>query len=83
MAVDDDVQAIFRVLCDNQRAKGAAADMSLAELRIALGVTERQLTEVIKLLRLSGYLFIAYTTWTWDRVTLGPSWLDRCEHEGA
>jgi hypothetical protein len=37
--VDDVVQAMFRVLCDHQRAKGESADMSLAELRLALGAT--------------------------------------------
>ena len=38
--------------------------------------------EGIKVLRLSGDLFVAYTTRAWDRVTLGPSWRDRCEDEG-
>jgi hypothetical protein len=45
MTVDDIVQALFRVLCDHQRAKGTEADMRLAELRLALGVTEAQLME--------------------------------------
>ena len=60
---------------------GPGADMSLTELRLALGVTEAQLMEAIKILRLSGDLFIAFTTRAWDRVTLGPSWRDRCEDE--
>lgn len=34
MTVDDVVEAIFRRLCDHQRAYGVGADMSLAELRL-------------------------------------------------
>ena len=82
MTVDDVVEGIFRRLCAHRRAEGVATDMSLAELRLALGVTETQLTG-IKVLRLSGDLFIAFTTRAWDRVTLGPSWRERCEDEGA
>jgi hypothetical protein len=80
--VDDVVEGIFRRLCDHQRAKGTEADMSLAELRLALGVTEAQLNEAVRVLRLSIDLFIAFTTPAWDRVTLGPSWQGRCEDEG-
>jgi hypothetical protein len=49
---------------------------------IALGVTEAQLTEAIRVLRFSGDLFIVFTTRAPDRVTVGPSWQDRCEDEG-
>ena len=83
MAVDDVVEATFRRLCDHQRAKEVGADMSLAELRLALGVTEAQLMEAVRVLRLSSDLFLAFTTQSWDRVTLGPSWQGRCEDEGA
>ena len=82
MTLDVVVEAIFRRLCAHRRAEGVATDMSLAELRLALGVTETQLMEAIKVLRLSGDLFIAYTTRAWDRVTMGPSWRERCEYEG-
>ncbi len=81
MIVDDDVEAIFRRLCDHQRAHGPGAAMSLAELRLALGVTEAQLMDAVKVARLSDYLFIALTSR--DRVTLGVSWRGRCEDEGA
>ena len=81
MTVEDVVQGVFRRLCAHRRAEGVATDMSLAELRLALGVTEKELLVGIKVLRLSGDLFIAYTTRAWDRVTLGPSWRDRCEDE--
>ena len=54
MTVEDVVQGVFRRLCAHRRAEGVATDMSLAELRLALGVTETQLTEAIKVLRLSG-----------------------------
>lgn len=80
MTVDDVVEAIFRRLCDHQRAQGVGADMSLAELRLALGVTEAQLMEAVKVARLSDDLYIAFTAR--DRVTLGPSWRGRCEDEG-
>jgi hypothetical protein len=66
VTVDDVVGAIFRRLCDQQRAHGVGADMSLAELRLALGVTEKQLTEAIQVLRLSDDLSIAFTTRDWD-----------------
>ena len=62
MTVEDIVQEMFRRLCAHRRAEGVATDMSLAELRLALGVTEKELMEGIKVLRLSGDLFIAYTT---------------------
>jgi hypothetical protein len=53
--------------------------MSLTELRLALGVTEAQLVEAVKVARLSDDLKIAFTTA--GRVTLGPSWRGRCEDE--
>jgi hypothetical protein len=81
MMVDDVVEAIFRRLCDHQRAKGTRADMSLPELRLALGVTEAQLMEAVRVLRLPSDLFLAFTTPAWDRVTLGPSWQGRCEDQ--
>jgi hypothetical protein len=46
------VEAIFRRLCDRQRAHGIGAAMSLAELRLALGVTEAELMEAVKVARL-------------------------------
>ncbi len=82
MTVDDVVEAIFRRLCVRQRMQGPGEDMSLAELRLALGVTEEQLMEAIKLLRVSSAdLRIAFTTPAQDRVTLGPSWRGRCEDQ--
>jgi hypothetical protein len=83
MTVDDVVEAIFRRLCDQQRVHGAGADMSLAELRLALGVTEAELMEAVRVLRLLSDFLLAFTTQSWDRVTLGPSWRKRCEDEGA
>lgn len=73
------MEAIFRRLCDHQRPKGPEADMSLAELRLALGVTERQLVEALMVARLSDNLYIAFTAR--DRVALGTSWRGRCEDE--
>ncbi len=81
MTVDDVMEAIFRRLCDQQQAQGVGADMSLAELRLAIGVTEAQLMEAVKVARLSDNLYIAFTAR--DRVTLGASWRGRCEDEGA
>lgn len=51
--------------------------MSLTEFRLALGVTEAQLMEAVKVARLSDDLFIRFTAR--DRVTLGASWRGRCE----
>ena len=47
MTVDVVVDGLFRRLCAHRRAEGVASDMSLAELRLALGVTEPQRTEGI------------------------------------
>jgi hypothetical protein len=80
MTVDDVVEGMFRRLCDQQRARGVGADMGLAELRLALGVTEPELMEAVKVARISDDLKIAFTAR--DRVTLGPSWRGRCEDEG-
>jgi len=82
MTVDVVVEALFRRLCLRQRHQGVATDASLAELRLALGVTEKELMEAVRGLRLSSDLFIAYTTRTWDRVTMGPVWRERCEDAG-
>jgi hypothetical protein len=45
--------------------------------------TGAELMEAVRVLRLSSDLFIAFTTRAWDRVTLRPSWLGRCEDEGT
>jgi hypothetical protein len=80
MTVDDVVEAIFRRLCDQQRAHGVGADMNLMELRLAIGVTEEQLVDALQVLGLAADLRIAFTAQ--DRVTLGASWRGRCEGEG-
>lgn len=54
--------------------------MSLAELRIMLGVTEAQLMEAVHVLRLADELHVAFTAP--DRLTLGASWRERCEGAG-
>jgi hypothetical protein len=81
MTVDDVVEAIFRRLCDHQRAYGVGADMSLAELRLALRVTEAALTEAVRVLRLADDLHVRFTAP--DRMTLGASWRGRCEDIGG
>jgi hypothetical protein len=55
-------------------------DISLTELRLAVGVTEAELAEAAKVLRFSDDLKIAFTTA--DRITLGASWRGRCEDQG-
>ena len=77
MTVDDVVEAIFRRLCLSQRYRGLGADMSLTELRLALGVTEAQMTEAVYMLRLADDLQLVFTAR--DRVALGTSWRGRCE----
>jgi hypothetical protein len=79
--VDDLAEAIYRRLCRRQLHEGPGADMSLAELRLGLGVTAAQLTEAVKVLRLSDDLCIAFTRPAPSRVTLGASWRGRCEDE--
>jgi hypothetical protein len=79
MTVDDVVEAMFRRLCLRLRYQRLAADMSLIELRLALGVTEAELLEAVKVARISDDLFIAFTTP--DRVTLGRFWRGRCAQE--
>jgi hypothetical protein len=79
MIVDDVVQAIYERLCLRQRHQGVGADMSFAELRLALGVTEEQLIEAVHVLRLADDLHVAFTAR--DRITLGPSWRGRCEDD--
>jgi hypothetical protein len=77
VTVDDVVEAIYQRLCLSQRYRGRGADMSLVELRLAVGVTEAQLVEAVKVARLSDDRFLTFTTE--GRVTLGPSWRERCE----
>jgi hypothetical protein len=81
VTVDDVAAAIFGRLCDHQRAHGPGATMTLAELRLALGVTEAVLMAALKVLRLSDDLYIAFPGRARDRVTLGPSWRGRCEDQ--
>jgi hypothetical protein len=38
--------------------------------------------EAVRVLRISGDLFLVFTTRAWDRVTPGQAWLSRCEDEG-
>jgi hypothetical protein len=81
MTVDDVVEAIYQRLCLRRRHQGVGADMSFVELRLALAVTEEQLMEAVKVLRLSDDLYIAFPAGSRDRVTLGPSWRGRCEDQ--
>ena len=53
MTVDDLVDAIYERLCLRQRHQGASADMSLTELRLALGLTEEQIMEAVHVLQLA------------------------------
>jgi len=78
--VDDLVHAIYERLCLRQRHQGAGADMSFFEVRVALGITEAQLAEAIKVLRFSEDLKIVFTAA--GRVKLGTTWRARCE-EGS
>jgi hypothetical protein len=81
VTVDDIAAAIFERLCDRQRAQGPGAAMSLAELRLALGVSDAQLAEAIRVLRISDDLYIAFSRRD-PGLTLGPSWRGRCEAVG-
>lgn len=78
MTVDDVVEAIFQRLCirHQYRAPGEDASMSLAELRLSLGVTEAQLREALMVIRFTGEQRVAYSEK--GRIALGPEWLERC-----
>jgi hypothetical protein len=51
--------------------------MSMAELRMALGVSEALLNEALWLLSFPGDKRISFPAK--DRVSLGPEWVERCE----
>ena len=82
MDVDALLEAIYRQLCARQRAQGAGAEMSLADLRVALGVANYELREALMVARLSDDRDIRFTSPGRDRVTLGSAWRRRCENEG-
>ena len=81
VTVNDVVEAIYRRLCDHQRRQDVLAGMSLAELRLALGVRAEQFDEAVRIARISGDLFIRFTTR--NRVVLGRSWRERCDDEAG
>ena len=77
MHVDDVVEAIFQRLCIRQQHGEGDHSMSLTELRLALGVTEALLNEVLWLLKFPGDKRIVFPTP--GRVALGPEWRGRCD----
>jgi hypothetical protein len=80
MIVDDVVEAIFQRLClrhQHQSAAAADASMSVVELRLAIAVSEPQLSEALWVLRLNGDDRVTYPVE--GRVALGPAWRARCE----
>jgi len=81
MHVDDVVEAIFQRLCIRQQHGEGDHSMSLTELRLALGVTEALLNEVLWLLKFPGDKRIVFPTP--GRVALGPEWRGRCERQTA
>jgi hypothetical protein len=80
MQVDDVVEGIFQRLCIRERYGQDAADrsMGVVELRVALGVTEAQLNEALRVLSFPGDKRIEYPAK--DRVALGADWRPRCDH---
>jgi hypothetical protein len=52
MTVDDVVEGIFRRLCLRRRHQGVGAHMSFTGLRLALEVTEQEMMEALRVLRL-------------------------------
>ena len=78
MTVDDVVEAIFQRLCirHQYRASGEDASMSLAELRLSLGVTESQLRDALLVIRFTEERRVTYSAQ--ERIALGPEWLERC-----
>ncbi len=81
--VDDVIEGIFHRLCIHEQDGQTAADrsMGLAELRLALGVTEAQLNEALWVLSFPGDKRIEYPAK--DRVALGADWRPRCERQSG
>lgn len=79
MHVDDVVEGIFQRLCIHEQEAKNTADRSvgLAELRLALGVTEALMNEALWLLSFPGDKRIEFPAK--DQVALGAEWRDRCE----
>jgi hypothetical protein len=79
MHVDDVIEGIVHRLCIHEQDGQNAADrsMGLAELRLALGVREAQLNEVLWVLSFPGDRRIEYPAT--DRVALGADLRPRCE----
>jgi hypothetical protein len=75
--VDEVLEAIYQRLCIHAQDSQHAADhsMSLAELRMALGVSEALLNEALWLLSFPGDKRISLPAK--DRVALGPEWIER------
>jgi hypothetical protein len=75
----DVIEGIFHRLCIHEQDRQNAADrsMGMAELRLALGVTEAQLNEALWVLSFPGDKRIEYPAQ--DRVALGADWRPRCE----
>jgi len=74
LQIDDVVEAISQRLCIREQYGQNAADrsMGLAELRLALGVTEAQLNEALWVLSFPEDKRIEYPAK--DRVSLGADW---------
>ena len=77
------VEGIYQRLCIRYQDTPAEDDrsMSLAELRLALGVTEALLNEALWLLTFPGDKRITYPTP--GHVALGPDWRGRYEGQTA
>jgi hypothetical protein len=74
----DVVEAIFQRLSIRQQdGQGDDRSMSLAELRLALGVTDALMNEGLWLRTFPGDKRIVYPTP--GRVALAPDWRERCE----
>ncbi len=80
MIVDDVVEAIFRRLCIAHESRGRGADLSVTELRLALGVTEDEIAQAVHVLQLAGARHVVFTAG--DRMTLGTAWRERCVRTG-
>lgn len=75
------IEGIFHRLCIHEQDGQNVADrsMGLAELRLALGVTEALLNEALWVLSFPGDKRIEFPAK--DRVALGAEWRERCERQ--
>lgn len=83
MATTEDItERIFTVVCQKVRKEGPEASLTRDELEKAVGVPHGELVAAIKAIRGPANdqdLLLRFIGGDMDRITLGSSWLFRCQ----